>query len=423
MRTIAIASAAVLAIQAGNGVTATADDARANALAPLVEVLGQVDDPQFHLDVLRGIHEAIEGRRELQMPGQWSAVAEKLAASPNSEVREKARELSVVFGDPRALADLRRIAADSRQAADARQNALGTLVRKRDHELLPLLRKLLSDRSMRAAAIRGLATLDDDQTPELILKHYASLAAAEKADAIGTLSSRVSYAMALVEAVESGRVPRGELSAFTVRQLVGLNHAPLTAKLEKAWGSIRPTSQDKSALIAKYKALLKPEDLEKGDRAAGRVVFARTCASCHKLFDAGQPIGPELTGSQRTNLDYVLENLVDPNAVVGRDYQMTVIVTDGGRIINGIITKETESAVTVQTANETVIVPKNEIEERQRSTVSMMPEGVLEKLTREEVRDLVVYLAGPGQVPLPEGAALGDGREEAKRGSGAGLRD
>jgi putative heme-binding domain-containing protein len=196
-------------------------------------------------------------------------------------------------------------------------------------------------------------------------------------------------------------VPRRDLSAFTVRQMLALKDKEVTEKLNKVWGVIRPASQEKAALTAKYKESLTPDALKGADRPRGRLVFARTCAACHRLFDEGGAVGPDLTGSQRTNLDYLLENLLDPSAVVPGEYQVTVLETKNGRFLSGIIKQETDRTVTVQTQNEIVIVPKDDIESREKSAVSMMPEGLLDKLTKDEVRDLIAYLAGPTQVPLP----------------------
>src|SRR5262249_48199078 len=136
-------------------------------------------------------------------------------------------------------------------------------------------------------------------------------------------------------------------------------------------------------------------------RTHGRLLCARACAACHVLFGEGGKVGPELTGSQRANLDYVLENLLDPSAVVARDYQVTLLQTKDGRVITGIIKQETPQVLTVQTHNEVLRVPQNEVEARARSPLSMMPEGLLDKLKDEEVRDLVAYLGSPTQVPLP----------------------
>ena len=266
-------------------------------------------------------------------------------------------------------------------------------------------------RSLRGSVIRGLAAYSDHGTPQLILKHYPSLSHAEKTDAIQTLASRPAYAKALLDAVEQGTVARRDISAFTVRQIQALKDKSLNARLEKVWGTIRSASQEKAGLMAKYKALLTPDYLKSADRSNGRLLYSRTCASCHILFGEGGKIGPELTGSQRANLDYVLENILDPSAVVPADYQVTILQTKDGRVITGIIKMETDKVVTVQTQNELLQLPRNEIDERQKSPLSMMPEGLLATLKDEEVRDLVAYLASAEQVALPKDGKTAQGKD------------
>ena len=156
------------------------------------------------------------------------------------------------------------------------------------------------------------------------------------------------------------------------------------------------------ALIAEYKGRLNSDVLAAADRSRGRAVFAKTCAACHTLFDAGGKIGPELTGSQRNNLDYVLSNVLDPSAVLAKDYQMHLIVINDGRVLSGIVKSEDDNSISVQTATELVVVPKSEIESRRETANSMMPDGLLPSLSAEEMRDLVGYLASPNQVPLPD---------------------
>jgi putative heme-binding domain-containing protein len=109
-----------------------------------------------------------------------------------------------------------------------------------------------------------------------------------------------------------------------------------------------------------------------------------------------------LTGSQRANLDYVLENVLDPSAVVAKDYQVTVLELKDGRVLTGLVRQENDRTLTLQTQNDKVTMPKRDIESRTKSAASMMPEGMLDKLTNDEVRDLVAYLASPEQVPLPK---------------------
>jgi putative heme-binding domain-containing protein len=347
------------------------------------------------------MYEALQGRRALKAPEGWPAVRHKLAASTDAEVRQKVLLLSVMFGDPEALAVLRRTAADPAAAESARRSALQTLVETRASGLLSLLRELVADPTLRGPALRALAAFDDPQTPALILRQYASFRDRDKADAIATLAARPAYALALLEAMEKGQIPRRDLSPFTARQMASLKDRRVTDKLTKVWGTLRPPAQDKAALMARYLALVPPDALTKADRSHGRAVFARTCAACHTLFREGGKIGPDLTGSQRTHPEYILSKVLDPNAVVARDYQVTIVLTTDGRTVSGLVKEETPNVLTLQTQNEVVRLAKTDIEDRRQAAQSMMPEGQLATMSDAEVRDLIAYLAGPNQVPLP----------------------
>jgi len=96
--------------------------------------------------------------------------------------------------------------------------------------------------------------------------------------------------------------------------------------------------------------------------------------------------------------------------VLGKDYRLTVIVTVDGLAVSGLIQKETDSALTIRTINDTVVVAKKDIEERELSDLSMMPEGLLDALKPEEIRDLVAYLGSPTQVTLRGPRAPIDGK-------------
>jgi putative heme-binding domain-containing protein len=373
-------------------------------LDPLVRVLAVTDDAAVQRDILSGMVEALQGRRRVTEPAAWSTVYGKLAASPDREVREKGLILSVMFDDARALADLRAAIANPKGEPGWRRFALQTLVDKRPADLSAVLTRSLDDSVLRGSALRGLAACDEATTPQVILSRYASLNDAEKADAVATLASRPAYALALLDAMERGTVPRRDLSSFAARQLLAMKNPKLSARLTTVWGTVRAPSKDKTALLARYKDVAAPESLGTADRAHGRQLFAKTCATCHTLFNEGAKIGPDLTGSQRANPEYVLTKLLDPSAAVASDYQVTLVVTKTGRTVSGIIKEETEKLLAVQTANELVRLPKNEVDERTKLKQSMMPEGLLNDRTDTEIRDLLAYLAGSGQVPLPKDA-------------------
>src|SRR5207253_9384604 len=122
-----------------------------------------------------------------------------------------------------------------------------------------------------------------------------------------------------------------------------------------------------------------PDFMHAADPAAGRAVFSKTCGQCHSLFGEGGKIGPDLTGSNRANLDYVLQKVIDPNTAVPNDYQMQLIVLKDGRLVSGIIRQHTPRALVVQTETEQLTLATDDIEQMKSSGQSLMPERQLDK--------------------------------------------
>jgi putative heme-binding domain-containing protein len=219
---------------------------------------------------------------------------------------------------------------------------------------------------------------------------------------VQTLSARAAWAKALLDAIEKGTVPRADVPVTTARQILAINDKALSARLEKVWGKITPASKERVALMKKWKEILTEETLAKADPARGRVLFTKNCASCHKMYGEGNAVGPELTGSQRANLEYVLENVLDPSAVVPNEYRMINFVLTDDRVVSGIILLETKQALTVRTTNETVVLPIADIASRKQTNLSIMPDGLFDQMKQDEVRDLVAYLRSKEQVPIPK---------------------
>lgn len=371
----------------------------AGALELVAKTLAACDKVEVQRDLLVGVGDALLGRRGMTGPKAWADVYRKLGTSGDAAIRERVLALSLLFGNADAVAELKRTVGDVKADAGTRSRALEALLTQRSDGVAALLPPLLDDPAMRAAALRGMANYDDPQTPKLILARYAALTDAEKADAVSTLASRPAFALALLDAIDGKRVPRADVTTFTARQMLAMNSKPVRDRLNAVWGSIRPAAKDKDKLLAKYKELATGD----ADRAAGRAVYAKTCASCHALFGEGGKIGPDLTGSQRTNPEYILGKVLDPNAVVPADFQVTRLVTVQGRVITGVVKQETDKVLVVQTATEELRVLKADLEERGKLGTSLMPEGQLATLSDAEVRDLLAYLAGKEQVPLPKG--------------------
>ncbi len=284
------------------------------AFAALVDALGRADDSGARRVMLGGINEALKGRRSVDMPAGWPAVFASLSKDADPEIRLQATALALTFGDASALPTFRAVVADPKAEPGLRREALAALLKARDSGLVPTLQTLVAEPAMRGPALRGLASFDDPKTAEVVLKAYPALPPAERRDALNTLAGRVGTAKALLVAVGEKRVPPADLSADLIRQLRNHKDAEVDAAIGRAWGSALETPSDRIQVIAEMKAKLARKPDTAPDLNLGRSVFARTCQQCHVLFGTGGNVGPELTGSNRADLDYVLTNVYDPSA-------------------------------------------------------------------------------------------------------------
>jgi putative membrane-bound dehydrogenase-like protein len=357
-------------------------------------------------DILGGMSDALRGRRKAPPPPGWAHFAELAAASADSEARNLVRELGALFGDGRALDDLRKVAADPKENVDARRNALKTLVTSRAENLAPLLKKLADDGPIRANALAGLLELGEPGAPALAVNRYSNIGHDERPVLLAAIVARPESARLLLDAIARGKISRSDVTPFHARQIAGLNDPALAAQLAEVWGSVRPTDSQKQAQIQRIRQLFPPGQLKLADASHGRELFDRICASCHQLYGAGGRVGPDLTGSGRRDLDYLLGNVIDPSAVVPLEYRMSVLTLKDGRVLNGIVRNANDRTLTLQSPAEASVVEKQDIASIDQSSQSMMPDGLLDALKESEIRDLLGYLTGSQQVPPPAPASV-----------------
>jgi len=365
----------------------------------LVRVLADEGDAARRHLVLEEFAAALRDERGVETPAGWSALSPVLRSDPDAGARDLALELCAAFGDAGAFGDLRALAANTHVPSERRARALEALVRGRDAGAAEVALALLGERELRGDALRALAAFDHADTPRAILACYPELDAAQRRDALATLGARVTWAGALLDAVADGRVARAELSAFQLRALRQLGDAALDARLDREIGLVRAADADKEAAVTARRAQLTAADAGEPDLARGREVYSRTCQQCHTLFGTGGTLGPELTGANRGDLEYLLTNVLDPSGVVPNEYRTTV-ARAGGRLVTGIERGRSATAVTLATETGPVTLALDELDELELSPLSTMPEGLLDALRAEEVRDLFAYLASPVQTTL-----------------------
>jgi putative heme-binding domain-containing protein len=171
--------------------------------------------------------------------------------------------------------------------------------------------------------------------------------------------------------------------------------------LAEVWGVVRETPEERLAMMARLKQMLLQHSPAVPDLAAGRLIYQNLCGKCHKLYGEGQSIGPDLTGSNRNNLDYLIENTIDPSAVVDKAYRVSLVMMTDGRVLNGVVVSQSERTIRLQTPSELMVIDRDDVEEIRLTPQSPMPDGQLDNLTDDQIRDLFAYLMHPVQVELP----------------------
>ena len=247
---------------------------------------------------------------------------------------------------------------------------------------------------VRAAALDALQQFDDPAVGESVLALYGRLPADLRARAAALLTSRTAWAAALLGAIESGAVGRGDLPPDQVRRLALHGDPRLDALVAKVYGAAkRDTPEEKKQAVAKLKRVLADGP---GDAAKGKAVYAASCGQCHALHGEGNRVGPDLTGYDRRDLDFLLGSIVDPGAAIRPEFAAYVVQTNDGRVLNGPIVSSGPEAVTVEDGAARITVARSQIKRVAESPVSRMPENLLDGLAPQQVRDLFAYLATPG---------------------------
>ena len=365
-------------------------------LDAIVTALKGIDDPVIQTSFLKGILGGLAGRRDVDPPKGWSALKSKLEKQGNKEVMGLVGLIGQVFGDESAGDSALATLMDSKASLEERKLALAGLVAQKNPRLPPKL-ALLLDQSIGIEATRAYSAFDFKPAPKVLLSRYSKLGPEERRVVVETLASRKPYARALVTAMGKGKVAKEEIPAYVARNLQSM----LGDSFEKVYGKVQAVSADKDKQIAKYKSMILASDISKADASKGRSIYQRTCAACHIMYGEGGKIGPELTGSNRSDLDYFLLNVLAPSYDVPEGYRMVTITSKDGQVSVGNVMEEDANKVVLNMVGQQSVIAKSDIKNRVTSKISMMPEGLLLALKDHEILDLIKYLRTEKQVPLP----------------------
>jgi putative heme-binding domain-containing protein len=363
-------------------------------------LLGFAPTPAERERLIRAMEQQMEGLSFATAPEPLSIALRPLLAQDHPS--PALVRLSLRLGLKPASALAATLAVDRDRPPDERAELIRTLGELKPPEFLNDALSMLASREpvpVRTAALLALSKYEAPEVARAVIGNYPGLPPALQDKARDLLVSRPAWSAALLAAVEKGVIPAKDFNLEQVRRVVLHKDSALTSRAEKLWGQVRPaTSRETQGRILAVSDILAKGS---GEAARGKALVVKNCLNCHQLFGEGEKIGPDLSAVDRKNLDILLRNVVDPGAIIREGYQQYVVATVDGRVLSGLLAENSAGKVTVLDAKG-VRTPLREkdVEAMTRAETSLMPDGLLDSLSDQEVRDVFAYLRsepGPRQ--------------------------
>jgi quinoprotein glucose dehydrogenase len=314
-------------------------------------------------------------------------------------VRKEAVTVAAKLGITEVAATLRSLVADEAQPTSSRVEALKGLNALKDVQLNETLAGALKSREpqLRAEARRLIALRQPEQAPTSLGQVLENGDLVEKQSAFGVLAELKSSAADELLSRWLERLNAGEVAPaiqLDLLEAAAQRRNDQTSRQLAAFEKSRPANDP----LGKWH-----ETLAGGDAERGRDVFLNkaevTCVKCHKLNGTGGEVGPELAGiagrptpNNMPLREYLLESIVLPDKQIAKGYDTVVLELTNGKSVSGILKSETASEVKLITPDgQSLTIAKDKIEERRRGK-SAMPDDLVQKLTKRELRDLIEFL-------------------------------
>lgn len=347
------------------------------ACAALIDAMPKADP------LLSGLEKGFSGRGAEDVPME---LRKAVFAAWNRGSTEARLTLGLRLGHEPAVKQAMDSLINDRTDKASRQAVLRILGEIELPSSVPALLTVLEKTpSLRSETLTALGRYRDDAIAQKVI----ALGLARSSDGLSLLAGRPSWAKMLLDEVAAKRIDSRSVPLEVVQKLA--LHKEIADEFGKWFGRVRgTTTKQKQAELLRYATVLKKG---KGNALSGAVVFKNECGKCHKLFGQGGNVGPELTGYERSNVMYWLENVIDPSAVIREEYLSFIVRTTNGQTLTGIISGQDKTTITLKDpeGRETKVA-RSRIDELQASPISIMPEGQLKAMTDQQVLDLFAYL-------------------------------
>lgn len=369
----------------------SAGDANYKAASRLISLAPSKADAKI---LMSGLREGLRGRDAIGLSPELT----KAIQPYQSELFGGPLALAIRQGDAKAVDKALGIIADENADLDHRLSYIKIMGQTNQPKSVPVLLKIVessrSSGALKQTALQALQRYDVADIGLRVVKAYPQFRGDEgvRNAAIDLFASRSEWTHDLLHAIEkTKKISKGDVPEQVARRLKLLNDPGIAKAVDRFWPNVKlATSSEKNETITKYSKLIKSGT---GDQNKGRALFSMHCGSCHRMFNEGGEIGPDLTGYERSNVNYLLLNIIDPNADIREGYVVHRITTMDGRILEGKIAARNGDALTLQSlAGKEITLSATQIKEMKALQTSIMPERILDPLTDQEISDLFAYL-------------------------------
>ncbi len=313
-----------------------------------------------------------------------TALSSLLEAMGDKPLPEAAR-FSAVF------ASAREIIHDSKRDDATREAAIRLLGRSSELTAdLPLFAEFLQPTAnlrLQKAALDSMQRSRSPEVAKLILADWSLRSPSLRTTIIDALLTRDEWTGELLAALEGKTVSTTEISLVNRQRLAASKNEAIQKRAAAIFESSKP--EGRAAVVAKYKVV---NDLT-GDRAHGAAVFEKNCSSCHAFRGVGHAVGPDLAALHDKPADYLVYNILDPSAVIEPRFINYQVELKDGRTLSGIINGETATSLTlVQGGGAKEKILRSDIAEMRAAKLSLMPEGLEQAMTPQDLADLIAHL-------------------------------
>jgi putative heme-binding domain-containing protein len=293
---------------------------------------------------------------------------------------------------------------DEKQPEAARVAAAGQLVdfRRSDAPLAGELLKIITPRTspeLARGVVEAVGRSDAKEVGATLIESLGAFTPAVRPVALRVLLTRPEWTTALIDAIEKGTVAFADLS---LDQKQNLAAHPDKRIAERAKGLLARggglPDPDRQKVVEELLPLVK----QTGNAALGKEVFKKHCTKCHVHSGEGTRIGPDLTGMAVHPKEELLIQIIDPSRSVEGNFRVFSVVTNDGRVTNGLLASESKTAIELFDAEgKKHAIQRDDIDDLVASTKSLMPEGFEKQVSKEELSNLLEFLTQRGKyLPL-----------------------